>query len=562
MLRFTLLFAVLLINLKASGQYDFLHSIYWKALNDKALLRTLTDERWDSQTQSWAKEVTKFGYDQKGRRVYSKGVSRDPSSGQLETGESIRRYDDLDNLIYFERSSYIGDQLDLQQQRIETWKYQGKHLMKYEKKDLFDFGEWRHRWEIIYEYDQNGNKTSEIQIGYDQNDQELSKWEQRWVFDQYDCVTVMVEKYFDKDSVWHPDKGWSISWHHLRGDSSVFARNVNCQALEDYYYHWSYASFYHLGSKSEYELDDDGLVVRLRRYHRVSYEDEKLTLDLEKQYARDESGNILHELTTGANGPRSQIFNEFDDKDRKIYSFKQDYDPTEKLWVDRYKIYHTYDERDNLISYFDQSFDESGRLMQQHESNKEYNAEGELLNYLTQFNWDTVANHYNSFIEQTYEWNADQTLAKASVVEFIEEMELYDPDQTPHFSAEEVYEYRCDGSCIKMEFRVTEGYRTYYHNRKGEYDYYQIADCETFPEETLEITIFPNPTYRGLNVYNDSPLGTSIIQILNSEGRLVYNQKHHLSNYFSMDLFNLKSGLYFFQLTNNEKKFIGKFVKQ
>lgn len=547
-------FAVLLISLTAIGQPDFYYHFLDNALSDESLLRTINSEQWDPQTQSWITTASTFAYNHKRRTVLSKSISRNQSSGQIKIGETIYRYDDLDSTIYRERSSYVGDPPILENQIIESWLYEAGQLMKYENKyeRKSEFGVQKARYENLYEYDQQGIKTSEIQIGHGQYDNPEYKWEQKWNFDQNGCVKEKVEKFFD----------WDGSWTHRRGDSVLFVKNANCATLEDYYYTWVYSSYYRLSGKTEYELDDNGYIIKRRRFHTGFMGDEELSLTNEIIYERDKDGNILFEITSDRDGPQTQSFNAYNEDERLIHSLTQMYNPITKKWADQFNVSRSYNEQGQFMGEISHSYDTSGHLIQQYESNYEYTSEGDMLNYLIQWNWDTAASTYGSFIQRAFQWNPERTLEKISLTEYILEISEDDSIQTRYFSAEEIYGYRCDGAANRAEFTVLEGVREYYNDRISNFDYYLVADCESFKNDPLEITLFPNPTYQGLNVYNASPLGASVVQILNSDGRIIYNQLHQLSNYFSIDLFNWKAGMYFFQLWTENEFYFGKFVKQ
>ena len=81
--------------------------------------------------------------------------------------------------------------------------------------------------------------------------------------------------------------------------------------------------------------------------------------------------------------------------------------------------------------------------------------------------------------------------------------------------------------------------------------------------DNQDLAISPNPIKDLMKVTcNSSIKGTSVVQVVNSLGRIVYEENRLISNNFEIDLSSMSNGVYYLKVENNNHSFLKKFVIQ
>jgi hypothetical protein len=81
--------------------------------------------------------------------------------------------------------------------------------------------------------------------------------------------------------------------------------------------------------------------------------------------------------------------------------------------------------------------------------------------------------------------------------------------------------------------------------------------------EVQDIAISPNPGKGLFTVSCNSAIqGSSVIQVVNSVGKIVYEENKTISNTFTIDLNSLNDGVYYLKVLNNNNSYLKKLVIQ
>ena len=123
------------------------------------------------------------------------------------------------------------------------------------------------------------------------------------------------------------------------------------------------------------------------------------------------------------------------------------------------------------------------------------------------------------------------------------------------------YTDRCDGNPAYAEYIRQESENSVQElTTKALYSYYDLAYCETPPDERKSIVLFPNPAGNYLNISSEIPFGKTEIEIIDDRGRTVFTRNVQFNNYYSVDLRGLRPGLYFLKIRNENINNISKFL--
>jgi len=125
--------------------------------------------------------------------------------------------------------------------------------------------------------------------------------------------------------------------------------------------------------------------------------------------------------------------------------------------------------------------------------------------------------------------------------------------------------YRCDGFEIESGSRLIDGemYNPYglenYPGRRRVYTYYDFPVCEN-QDKPNHILLFPIPATNVLNVILDGSIPSGNITIIDSNGSLVQDQRIGQTNYLSLDVHLLPSGIYILRIDGGDQLYTEKLV--
>jgi hypothetical protein len=79
----------------------------------------------------------------------------------------------------------------------------------------------------------------------------------------------------------------------------------------------------------------------------------------------------------------------------------------------------------------------------------------------------------------------------------------------------------------------------------------------------LPVNVYPNPSQSIVSVRADNFIGSSLINIFNIEGKLVYQtQQNTLNNQITIPVTHLSNGQYLIVIKNNQMLYQSKFIKE
>jgi hypothetical protein len=92
---------------------------------------------------------------------------------------------------------------------------------------------------------------------------------------------------------------------------------------------------------------------------------------------------------------------------------------------------------------------------------------------------------------------------------------------------------------------------------------FTTVGVDQVPLDKNQLSIFPNPIENDFNIQLNADYGNFILTIYTSNGQKVFNGEVVINNLRGrVNLYGLKSGLYFYSLKNNQYRHSGKFIKK
>jgi hypothetical protein len=111
---------------------------------------------------------------------------------------------------------------------------------------------------------------------------------------------------------------------------------------------------------------------------------------------------------------------------------------------------------------------------------------------------------------------------------------------------------RCNGILLRLEVKDIESINAPNESlpEKTVYEYYDNALSDPAVNKDPDLIAYSNPARGELNISSLNSLGRSDIVLVNAMGQEVYTEYRDLNNYFSINTYDLPSGIYTLRISN------------
>jgi hypothetical protein len=470
------------------------------------MVRNNTDNTWQNST------LERYAYDGKGRKINYSEYTWDQQGlkWDLWIDESYK-YNYKNEVVYTEHINYNRQSGKISSDHIYSYQ---NDLPIYEKNTMNDadgnvdfittdtrsFNDQGNAVHTLREYSSPGKNESEISESFQ-------------TYDDNGCLTgTRTETQSDYNN------NRSYSW-----DSIGYLVKADCNRERVSYFHKnSEYSAIVLTHSEIYKLtyDGNGYLVKKKFYSGPAADTvNESNLRSTFTYVNDSLGRPLVTVRKDEDsGILYRFLGEYDGAGHQTLQEIQQSDTSEIFWFTVVKFIYTYDEYGDLVYYY---------------GLEGYNATTGGFD----INWDnTWIYNEKHFLEKelSHDWSWD-----------------WQSGQPLNITYTTLYTDRCDGNPAYAEYYRQEGDSGPQElTTKALYSYFDLANCETPPDQRESIVLFPNPASNYLNIYSEKPFGHTEILITDERGRKIFAGAVQFNNYFSVDLRGIRPGLYFVRIKN------------
>ena len=431
-----------------------------------------------------------------------------------------------------------------------------------------------------YKYDSKGNRIEWINYSTCLYCAKPGNFKKEYEFDENDnCISIV---YSDLDL---GTQQWVINWKQkMNYDSDNRLLNIYALAYDHTTSEW--ITF----SEIENSYDTNGNLISETKSE-LNLSSNELVFDSKKEWKFDTNGklteisiwkydidgerwtpNLKYDYHYDIAGNDSVIFYYYGDQENDMWNLteKTEYliDTTGKSsgystfsldtggqWIGGNRYLYIYDENENQVfmelSLWDE---EKSDFVFYNKVEREFNSKNQLEFNISSW-WDLDQNDWVPRSKSTYEYDINGNQVKVN--EF-----LWDVDQNDWVTqSKSTYEYDMNGNQIKVnEFRWIPEEEVWRLDDSYEYFYSElITNIESGFLDSQTLRLYPNPANETFTIETQNP-EISFGKLYNLNGELVKN----LTVQQGINIYNiseLKSGVYFIQIPQNERTVVKKLVK-
>lgn len=466
-----------------------------------------------------------------------------------------------------------------------SWEYSNRQTYSYnsQKQLIFiNYEVWdklSQRWDLTYEarrkYDMAGNQTYFWSTNYDADGNPTLEWESfrkyegdlrieslvilnnyeedrreemliNYTYDEQDRLTVTVTEFWDNRNIhwkrintsYFNENGCEIAKVEKRTeffidrsydviDSAYIDYLGNCivRQVNNYSYVQEKNAFVNYTQfKIDYEFDQRNYITQETHFEKSATDSDWIPLAL-YQYEKNAHDQILTYHFT---------------------NLKTNFEKQET---------YRYDGSGNIVFHSERELDLSnGEWINIFEFSAQYFLDSLLENYVYLYGWDRQMRDYRYYVVSNWEYDENNYLIR----ETQDRMDLNRNNQELYFiSRQWTYLNRCDGVLHSERVEDIESINAPNNPmpEKTVHEYYDNALCDPVKNREQQLIVFPNPAQGEINVYCRNTIGRSRIILVNDMGQEVYAENRDLNNYFSLNTYDLPSGIYTLQIHNGQTRY-------
>lgn len=476
----------------------------------KGLLEESIDQVKSEDGNSWINtELRKYAYDGAGRKTVEETYNWDSGLNSWKlTHKHVHQYNTLSLTVYENYMSYDSVNGNLTSEYIHINRYQGSLLIHRKIENISYVTSTDNIYNEEFAYDKEGRvilyKTNSTNNGrLSQQSQDM------YSYDKNGCTSTIISTGSEGDH------------QNQRYQKTEITNDTDCHELESLTTDYHGFVLDHL--KWDREFDDRGNEIHTKLYRTKNLYPSNWIWIYETWNNYDGEGLLSSSVTVYPNSLERILF-KYDNNGRNAGQEQQTYDSLSGAWITRYTSDAEYDDFGRTVFFQYHTFAPPMDSLNAEIFSQRFFYDEKGFQYKSVF-------HFEGFqyrqLHGTDSWNwvfTDYTFTNN-------------------------YQDRCDGNPV-VNNKYYEDIGTEPESRISRelYSYYDLASCEDVPDKPVPIVFFPNPAKDYFNIYNNKPLGTSLVTIYNKDGYTVFSRQLDLDNYAPVDVSGLPSGLYIVKL--------------
>jgi hypothetical protein len=429
---------------------------------------------------------------------------------------------------------------------------------------------WSYQSKVEYAYNEMGFRTLESFYSYSLDEQWIGSWKEEYEYNEEGQWTSWAV-YYDWDyenNDWIGDVKEEVIYDEFGKTEQILHFEWDAQSA----IHWA------LNKKSDYYWEEnvDTLSVITYKWDTTN----QLWVNFQKYIA---TLNDYGFTTSSVHYVWSDAINDWQNNRKYEYCYDNNGNDTlniwynwnidESQWIPEFKIEYTYEDSSNLIREEDFLWDlESGVWITSWIYEAEYDENGnpiiELHHYLSPLpsEWAIIKYEY-SFDENSNLLSASEYSSDHLNIEWVG-LSRIECSYNLNFTKDDLiipfinrfYSYYSDGNNMLTGVKDYNWYEGNWELSNESFYHYseQASGVEKhYPEAVL---LYPNPVSNQITIQLPSGQMQGLLKIYNLHGSLVLHKIITGKNQIQIGF--LDAGFYFYQVTSNNDKYCGKFIKE